>query len=267
MWKPIKNFENEYELSENGEIRTHYRRQGIITPYLTNRGSMAVNLYKDGKYSVRSFAKLMLETFTGKTGKYAIHKDGNPCNNKLENLEWSEVKPPTCAIKVFCRELNKQFNSLTEIVKETGLTKTDIIYSCETGKTVKGYTLFYISKPPKNKLFKRKDVDDLPNEEWKILDGSNERYMISNKGRVKSILQFAKDKNGKTFHYNEKLVKQRIVDGRATVHVYIDKEKRRRFTVPNEVFKHFINLNNKKRVWQIDKNPLNNAVDNLYTEV
>jgi len=266
MWKTVKDFEK-YQISDSGEIKTLYTRHDKIEPKLTNHGVMYISLYKNGKYTTRSFAKLVLETFTGKTGKYAIHKDGNPCNNKLENLEWSEVKPPTYAIKVFCRELNKQFNSLTEIVKETGLTKTEVIYSCETGKTVKGYTLFYISKPSKNKLFKRKYVDDLPNEEWKILDGSNERYMISNKGRIKSISKNISAKNGIIQHFNERIVQQRLVDGRATVQVYIDKGKRRFFTVPNEVFKHFINLNNKKRVWQIDQNPLNNAVDNLYTEV
>lgn len=263
MWKTIKDFEK-YQISDKGEVKTFYTKHSKITPYLTNHGVMSISLYKNGKYYTRSFARLILETFTGKTGKYAVHKDGNPCNNRLENLAWSEKKPPSFAIKICCRELNKLFKSIREVVKETGLTKTEVLYSCNSGKSVNGLTFFYVSKPSKDKLYVRKVVEDLPDEQWKDLEGGNGRYMISNKGRVKSILQFAKDKNGKTFHYNEKLVQQRIVDGRATVHVYIDKEKRRRFTVPNEVFKHFVNSNNKKVVRHIDSNPMNNATDNLY---
>lgn len=266
MWKPIKDFEKEYEISDKGEIHTLYNKRGYITPKLTNHGIMTVQLWKNGQYYSRSFARLILETFTGKTGKYAVHKDGNPCNNRLENLAWSEKKPPSFAIKICCRELNKLFKSIREVVKETGLTKTEVLYSCNSGKSVNGLTFFYVSKPSKDKLYVRKVVENLPDEQWKDLEGGNGRFKISNKGRIKSLNKLTKSKDGKSFHINEKIVQQRLVDGRATIQVYVGDGKRKFFTVPNEVFKHFILKDNLKRVRHIDQNPLNNATDNLYIE-
>lgn len=262
MWKPIKNFENEYELSENGEIRTHYQKHGVITPYLTNHGGMAVNLYKDGKYSVRSFAKLMLETFTGESRKYVIHKDKNPCNNKLENLEWSDTKPLTNCLEVFCKETNEVYKSLRDAQRKLGLTSTEVIYSCDSGNAVNGYTLSYMKTSSKDKAKIMRYVENLPNEDWKILENSDDKFMISNKGRVKSAFKLAYGKDGKTYHIKEKLIQPRIVGNRAVVHVRLDSGIRRHFTLPNEVYKHFVNPNIRK-VKYIDGNPNNNSVENL----
>ena len=261
MWKTVKDFEK-YQISDSGEIKTLYTRHDKIEPKVTNHGVMYIRLYKNGKYTTRSFAKLVLETFTGKTGKYAIHKDKNPCNNKLENLEWSDTKPLTNCLEVFCKETNEVYESLRDVQRKLGLTSTEVIYSCDSGNAVNGYTLSYMKTSSKDKLKIMRYVEDLPNEEWKILENSDDKFMISNKGRVKSAFKLAYGKDGKTYHIKEKLIQPRIVGNRAVVHVRLDRGIRRHFTLPNEVYKHFVNPNIRK-VKYIDGNPNNNSVDNL----
>lgn len=270
MWKPLKNFEENFKVSDKGEIVKLYdNREHTIKQFLSKHNGMVIRLNVKDKSYLRSVGRLVLESFTGKTGRYANHKDGNPMNNSIENLEWVDKKPPSMAIKVYCRELNKIFQSISAAMRETNITKRDILYSCETRKPFRGYTFSYMSKPSKNRMVIRNMVENLPDEEWKYLEGSDNQFMISNMGRVKSIERVWQNKLGQTWRFNEKLVKIRLQENRAMIHINIKSpngRKRKMFTIAKEVFRHFINPKNVKLVKHIDKDEMNNCVDNLFVE-
>jgi len=98
IWKDIEEFKGKYQVSNMGRVRSvtrfAYTRtypSKIMKEYCRNNDNVQVRL-RNGKSQVsRSVAKLVLLTFVGKPpkmAKQAKHLDGNPRNNRLENLEW-----------------------------------------------------------------------------------------------------------------------------------------------------------------------------------
>lgn len=98
IWKDIKGYEGIYQVSSEGRVRSldrigerGYRYKGkILTPRPNKRGYMWVVLV--GKnYAVH---RLVAQTFIPNPNNYPIvnHKDENPSNNCVENLEWCDAK-------------------------------------------------------------------------------------------------------------------------------------------------------------------------------
>lgn len=98
IWKDIEEFKDYYQISNLGRVRSKERYlytrtypSQIIRQHIGNNNCVQVRL-RNGKSQVsRSVAKLVLLTFKGKppkNAKQAKHLDGNPNNNRLDNLEW-----------------------------------------------------------------------------------------------------------------------------------------------------------------------------------
>ena len=102
-WKAVRNFEGEYEVSDHGRVRTvaHtvIRPNGSRYPVksrlrkqkTTHTGHKSVILRKPGRTQVtRRVHTLVLEAFVSPRpdGMECCHNDGNPANNRLENLRW-----------------------------------------------------------------------------------------------------------------------------------------------------------------------------------
>lgn len=108
-WKPIKGYEDFYEVSNDGlvkslERRVPYRIKGytrrhkerLLSQYNDSYGYKIVSLYKDGKSKMKGVHRLVTETFIGKEkGKQVNHKDGNTANNYVDNLEYVTPKENT----------------------------------------------------------------------------------------------------------------------------------------------------------------------------
>lgn len=91
-WLPIAGFEGLYEVSSDGQIRTH-RRQGTNSRVLVGRehnGYRRVDLYKRRKRHPRYIHALVLEAFSGARpiGYEACHSNGVRSDNRVENLRW-----------------------------------------------------------------------------------------------------------------------------------------------------------------------------------
>ena len=86
-WKAIPNYEGLYEVSNYGDIYSlRYNRE--LKPSTTTTGYKKIELYKDGKRKAYKIHRLVLYAFVGVKDDLVNHKDGNPINNHISNLEY-----------------------------------------------------------------------------------------------------------------------------------------------------------------------------------
>ena len=93
IWKDIKDFENKYQLSIDGEVKSlNYNNTGlekILKPKINKQGHLEVTLNKDNKHYYKMVARLMIETFTNiklNRNDIIMYKDNNKENCELTNL-------------------------------------------------------------------------------------------------------------------------------------------------------------------------------------
>lgn len=89
IWKPVKNYEDLYEVSNKGSIKT-LRYSKLLKPGLGGNGYFTVSLTKDGKARSHYIHRLIAEHFLDGyfAGAHINHKNKDRTDNSLENLEW-----------------------------------------------------------------------------------------------------------------------------------------------------------------------------------
>jgi hypothetical protein len=106
IWKAIPGYEGYYEVSNTGKVRSVTRtiisRDGksrtflgeIKNPTPNKHGYQQVGLHKDGKRKVFLVHRLVAITFLPNPDNLPVvnHKDENPSNNNVNNLEWCTSK-------------------------------------------------------------------------------------------------------------------------------------------------------------------------------
>ena len=94
QWKPIQEFNGEYEVSNLGRVRSmkrYYGMVGRIMPQTIQRtGYYAVTFHMNNKAYCRKVHRLVIEAFTPNPDNLPTinHIDGNKLNNHVSNLEW-----------------------------------------------------------------------------------------------------------------------------------------------------------------------------------
>lgn len=96
IWKDIPGFEGCYQVSNLGEVRSYYSKNGRLTntPRLLNGkidkdGYKEFHLCKAGKVTYKRLHRIVAEVFVdGDSSLQVNHKDGNKLNNRSDNLEW-----------------------------------------------------------------------------------------------------------------------------------------------------------------------------------
>ena len=174
-WKPIKGFENLYEVSNTGEVRSldHIRRTGrseylqkgkLLKSGLNKKTNyLMVSLSKNGKSITKYIHKLVAESFLDNPNgyKYINHKDENTLNNNVENLEWCSAKynanygnrnkkiADKLSKKINQYDLDNNFiktwNSSIEIERTIGIDQSNVCLCCNGKRnTVGGYKWKYL---------------------------------------------------------------------------------------------------------------------------
>lgn len=98
-WRPVVGMEGFYEVSDFGRVCSCVRRDrigrlkgGVILSdaAVCKKGYRRVTMRVDGCQTHSTVHRLVLEAFVGKrpVGMVACHADGDPNNNRLENLRW-----------------------------------------------------------------------------------------------------------------------------------------------------------------------------------
>ena len=103
QWKPVRGYEGIYEVSSHGRVRSvdrvvtrsdgqvrRFKGKVRSTPLLQQTGYPFVNLCIQGKCQVRTVHSLVAEAFIGTRpkGMEVCHNDGDPANNRLDNLRY-----------------------------------------------------------------------------------------------------------------------------------------------------------------------------------
>lgn len=107
IWKDVVGYENIYEVSSFGNVRTHknkrswskrhntwrYWKQRTLKNKTPNGRDVRVTLWKDGKTKDWLAHRLVAYAFIpnhDKRKNSINHIDGNPKNNHISNLEWCD---------------------------------------------------------------------------------------------------------------------------------------------------------------------------------
>ena len=101
VWKAIEGFEDSYEVSDQGRVRSKDRIIGgphgdrrwkgkLLSPPVSGPGYRMATLRRRGSVRNVTVHTLVLEAFVGPRpeGLVCRHLDGDPLNNRLENLRW-----------------------------------------------------------------------------------------------------------------------------------------------------------------------------------
>ena len=92
-WKPIKGWENLYEVNEMGEVR-RIDTQRLVKGDKNNLGYCRVTLYDKGKKERLFRHRIVAQTFLPNPNNETEvnHIDENKSNNHVSNLEWCNRK-------------------------------------------------------------------------------------------------------------------------------------------------------------------------------
>ena len=98
IWKDIAGYEGKYQVSNLGRVKSLWKHK-LMCPRANNQGYYQIYLYSDSKtrkmYSVH---RLVAQAFIENPDNLPIvnHKDENPSNNCVTNLEWCSHKYNVC---------------------------------------------------------------------------------------------------------------------------------------------------------------------------
>lgn len=89
IFKDVVGYEGLYQVSNLGRVRSSYSGK-ILRSATKKRGYQYVNLYKDKISKMHQVHRLVAMTFIPNPNNLPIvnHKDEDPTNNNVENLEW-----------------------------------------------------------------------------------------------------------------------------------------------------------------------------------
>lgn len=170
-WRPVIDFEEWYEVSDMGYIRSighdKFHKGRILKPKKNRGGYNVVCLRKDNKNYTRTVHRTVLEAFVGKSDLQVSHLNDNKQDNRLENLCYMTPKEnnnwgsrnekiskanrndPRRSKPV--RQLNldyslkDEFPSSHEAERQTGIHGGSIRRSCKTGGLAGGFYWEYIN--------------------------------------------------------------------------------------------------------------------------
>jgi len=171
IWKSVLGFEGIYEVSNMGQVRliidrSKKKKYDILKSTVNTHNYYRINLYKKGVRYSKLIHRLVAESFLiNEFNKRTVnHKDGNPSNNELSNLEWAtdseNVKHsfdflnrrPTClgvhgkehprSKKVVCVTLGKSFDNAREAAIQTNSCYKKISQVCNGQRNTTNNLIF-----------------------------------------------------------------------------------------------------------------------------
>ena len=136
-WRDVVGYEGIYKVSDRGNVKTAegkvtwsnrwntWRKWDVrvLKQKTDKRGYKRVSLWKGGKETTRLVHQLVAEAFLSNPESQPIinHKDGDPGNNRADNLEWCDYRHNV--IHAFENGMNRSPKPVKIIRKEDGESK------------------------------------------------------------------------------------------------------------------------------------------------
>lgn len=123
--KDIKGYEGLYAITSCGKVWS-YRKQRFLAPgYICLKGYPVVTLCRNGAREQHYIHRLVAEAYLpNPEGLPEVnHKDENPKNPWVNNLEWCTHRYNTTysiAQKIVCLDTGKEYESITALCEEMG---------------------------------------------------------------------------------------------------------------------------------------------------
>lgn len=151
IWKPIQGYENFYEISSEGRVKSlHNRyknRSNILKAAVGSCGYLFVSLCDGKKQTSFNVHKLVARAFIPNPDCFPCinHKDCNRQNNCVDNLEWCtyeynnhyagriDAAAEKRGMKVLCVETGKIYRSQCQAAKDLNVQQAHISL-CLLGK-------------------------------------------------------------------------------------------------------------------------------------
>lgn len=148
IWKDIKGFEGQYQISTFGNVRSVYKKSTkILVVFKTEKGYLRAKLHSKNKKHYVKVHRLVAQAFIpNPDNKPQInHKDGNKLNNHIDNLEWVTDLENKQHASLYLPQANKRggkkpiallvdgkeakrFGSISQAAKEMNLSTHHIYY-------------------------------------------------------------------------------------------------------------------------------------------
>ena len=163
IYKDIEGYENLYQISNLGNVKSlgndKKRKEKVLKPFNTTKGYLQVELFKNGNGKKYFIHRLVAEAFIPNPNNYPIinHKDENPLNNNISNLEWctSEYNNnygthnkkivESRSKQVMCLETGKIYQSGKQVERQLGFAQGNISLACNGKlKQAYGYTWKFV---------------------------------------------------------------------------------------------------------------------------
>lgn len=155
-WRPVPEFEDLYEVSNTGEVRSLCKRFGnetrILKAGVGSRGYLNVTLCRKGQQKTVNIHRLVATVFIPNPDNLPCvnHKDENKRNNAVDNLEWCSYYDNNVygqrlvksakkrGIPVRCIETGIVYPSSLAASRETGLHASKITLCCHGRRKTTG---------------------------------------------------------------------------------------------------------------------------------
>ena len=170
IWKDIEGYEGLYKVSNFGNVLSlRHKKPKLLKPYNNGKGYLLVDLRNNNKpRKTISVHRIVAQAFLPNPNNYPVinHKDENPLNNNVNNLEFCTIYYNThygTAIDRMSKKLinrkdlskpvlqfdkNKnllnEYPSMNDAARNTGITVANISSVCKgKRKTAGGYVWRY----------------------------------------------------------------------------------------------------------------------------
>lgn len=146
--KRIKGYED-YGITSCGRVWSYINNR-FLKQQTNYKGYLYVRLSKDGVATEYYIHRLVAEAYIPNPNNFETvdHIDNCKTHNWINNLQWMSREDNTKKAKnkkVFCKELNKIFDSLSNAAKELGIDKSNLSKACSgKQKTCGGYHWEYV---------------------------------------------------------------------------------------------------------------------------
>lgn len=163
-WRDIDGYCGKYQVSNKGNVRTMQNGKTMCLKLKDNFGYMCVVLYNGKTRKDAKVHRLVAEAFIPNPNNYPVinHKDENPSNNCVDNLEWctqqynvtygsaiqkrikSNSKVKSVVMLNLNGEVEKEFESSADAARYIGGSGSNIWAVCNNrAKTYKGKVFVY----------------------------------------------------------------------------------------------------------------------------